>query len=131
MKQTGLTVSQFAATAEVGVETVRFYQRKGLLQTPEPDGGIRRYGDEAIRRLRFIRRAQEAGFTLNEIGELLHLDSGLDQQRARELAKKRISQLDSRIAEMQRARDSLEKLAGECAKGGSSRPCAILSAFDI
>lgn len=115
MKQAGLTISQFAATAGVGVETVRFYQRQGLLDKPEANGGIRRYGDEAIRRLRFIRRAQEAGFTLSEIGELLSLDSGIDHQRARELANKRISELDSRIVEMQRARDSLEKLAGQCA----------------
>jgi MerR family mercuric resistance operon transcriptional regulator len=131
MKQTGLTISQFAATAGVGVETVRYYQRKGLLKTPETDGRMRRYNDEAIRQLRFIRRAQEAGFTLSEIGELLRLDSGHDHERARELAKKRIDELDSRIAEMQRARDSLNKLAGECAKGGHSRPCAILSAFDV
>lgn len=131
MKQAGLTISQFAATAGVGVETVRFYQRQGLLSTPEKGEGIRRYDKEAVRTLRFIRRAQEAGFTLKEIGELLSLDSGLDHQRARELAKKRIGELDNKIAEMQQARDSLKKLANACSQGGDRKPCAILSAFDI
>lgn len=131
MKQTSLTIGKFAATAGVGVETVRFYQRKGLLEIPPHDCGIRRYGEDAVRRLRFIRKAQEAGFTLNEIRELMMLDSSLDHQRARELAKKRIAELDIKIAEMQRARDSLKKLAGECANGGKDQSCAILAAFGV
>lgn len=131
MKQTALTISEFAATAGVGVETVRFYQRKGLLDKPATGGGIRRYDKAAVRQLRFIRKAQEAGFRLSEIGELLSLDSGLDHQRARQLAQKRIAELEVKIADMQRVRNSLEKLADECVKKGNSQPCAILSAFDI
>lgn len=131
MKESALTIGQFAATAGVGVETVRFYQRKGLLEKPATNGGIRHYGEEAVRQLRFIRRAQQAGFTLSEIQELLILDSGQDHQRAQELAQKRIAELDTKIAEMQRARDSLKKLAGDCAEGGKHRPCAILAAFDV
>lgn len=127
----GLTISQFAASAGVGVETVRFYQRKGLLPLPAKGNGIRRYDNDDVRRLRFIRQAQDASFTLKEIGELLSLDAGLDHERARELAKNRMADLDNKIADMQRARNSLQKLASACSKGGKSRPCAILSAFDV
>ena len=68
-----LTISQFAAAGDVGVETVRFYQRKGLLPVPDTGAGIRRYGEADVRRLRFIRMAQRAGFSLEEIRQLLEL----------------------------------------------------------
>jgi MerR family mercuric resistance operon transcriptional regulator len=77
-----LTIGQLAAGGNVGVETIRFYQRKGLLGTPAREAGIRRYGSEDLRRLRFIKQAQAAGFTLEEIRELLELDSGQDRTRA-------------------------------------------------
>lgn len=129
--QTNLTIGKFAASADVSVETVRFYQRKGLLDTPSRDSGVRRYGEQDIRRLRFIRKAQEAGFTLSEIKELLTLDSSQHHQRARTLARQRIAELDIKIAEMQQARNSLKRLAADCAEGGSTKPCAILTAFDL
>lgn len=125
-----LTIGRLAEAGGVGVETIRFYQRRGLLETPARDSGIRRYGSEDVRRLRFIRQAQTAGFTLEEIGELLELDAGEDRPRARELARTRIATLDEKIAELQRARDSLRKLAKECA-GGSSGPCPILTSFGV
>jgi MerR family transcriptional regulator, mercuric resistance operon regulatory protein len=125
-----LTIGQLAASGGVGVETIRFYQRKGLLQTPAREGGIRHYGREDVRRLRFIRQAQAAGFTLEEIGELLDLDAGEDRSRARELAKARIEALDAKIADLQRARDALRRLASECAEG-SNGPCPILTSFDV
>jgi MerR family mercuric resistance operon transcriptional regulator len=125
-----LTIGQLAAGGGVGVETIRFYQRKGLLQTPARAGGIRRYGGEDLRRLRFIREAQTAGFTLDEIKELLALDASHDRPRARALARSRIEALDARIAELQRARDSLRRLAGECAEGGKG-PCPILASFGV
>ncbi len=112
------------------METIRFYQRNGLLQTPTRETGIRRYDREDVRRLRFIRQAQAAGFTLAEIKELLALDAGENRSRARELAKQRVEVLNARIAEMQRARDSLLRLASECAEG-SAGPCPILASFDI
>src|SRR4028118_1584893 len=84
-----LTIGQLAGGGNVGVETIRFYQRKGLLETPTRDTGIRRYGSEDLRRLRFIKQAQAAGFTLEEIRELLSLDAGEDRSRARELAPER------------------------------------------
>ena len=123
-----LTIRQYADAGGVGVETVRFYQRKGLLETPSRAGGIRRYGREDVRRLRFIRSAQRAGFTLEEIRELLVLDAGHDHGRARELARSRITKLDERIAELEQARDSLRRLARQCA--AAKGPCPILGAFD-
>ena len=125
-----LTIGELAAAGGVGVETIRFYQRKALLQTPEREGGIRHYGREDVRRLRFIRQAQAAGFTLEEIRELLDLDAGEDRSRARELAKARVEALDAKIADLRRARDALRRLASECGEG-STGPCPILASFDV
>jgi MerR family mercuric resistance operon transcriptional regulator len=125
-----LTIGEFAAAGCVGVETVRFYQRRNLLRTPARRGGIRHYNPEDVRRLRFIRQAQAAGFTLEEIRELLELDASEDRGRARELSKARVEALDAKIAELQRARDALRRLASECAEG-STGPCPILASFDV
>ena len=125
-----LTISELAAAGGVGVETIRFYQRRDLLRTPARGGGIRHYGREDVRRLRFIRQAQVAGFTLEEIRELLELDAGEDRSRARELAKARIEALEARIADLQRARDALRRLARECGEG-STGPCPILTSFEV
>jgi MerR family mercuric resistance operon transcriptional regulator len=128
-----MTISQLARSAGVGVETVRYYQRRGLLPDPRPHktgtSGIRHYGPDEARRLRFIRTAQAAGFTLEEIAELLHLDSTDDRARARAMARSRIDALDAKIAELKRARQSLARLARECAAGGRG-PCPIIAAFD-
>lgn len=125
-----LTIGQLAASGNVGVETIRFYQRKRLLETPTRETGIRRYGSEDLRRLRFIKQAQAAGFTLDEIRELLELDSGQDRRRARELAMSRIEALDAKIADLGRARKALGRLATECGKRGTG-PCPILSSFGV
>ena len=85
-KQVPLTIARLGAAAGVGVETVRYYQRRGLLAVPAGGGGVRRYDEEDVRRLRFIRRAQAAGFTLEEISELLALDRTDDRARVRRLA---------------------------------------------
>lgn len=129
-----LTISELAHSASVGVETVRFYQRKGLLFDPKPAAlggaaGRRHYGKEEVRRLGFIRKAQGAGFTLEEIAELLELDRSNDRPRARAMAKSRITALDGRIAELQAARRSLEGLAKECARDEAG-PCPIIAAFE-
>ena len=125
-----LTIGRLAAAGGVGVETIRFYQRKGLLETPTRESGIRRYGSEDLRRLRFIKQAQAAGFTLEEIRELLELDSGHDRSRARDLARSRIEALDAKIAEFERARNALRRLAMQCAEG-SRGPCPILASFEM
>ncbi|PZN97614.1 MAG: MerR family transcriptional regulator [Alphaproteobacteria bacterium] len=130
-----LTIAGLAREGGVGVETVRYYQRRGLLETPDrPDvgghgGGMRRYGADAIRRLRFIRSAQAAGFTLEQIGELLALDATDDRARVRVLAKERIAALDARIKDLEKARASLRRLARECGSGAAG-PCPILMSFD-
>lgn len=128
-----LTIGKLAEAGGVGVETVRYYQRRGLLPTPAraggPDAGVRRYDEAAVRRLRFIRSAQSAGFTLEEIGELLELDATDDRARARALARARIDALDVKIAELVQAREGLARLARECGSG-SAGPCPILTAFE-
>jgi MerR family mercuric resistance operon transcriptional regulator len=125
----GLTIARLAASAGVGVETVRYYQRRGLLREPPKLGAIRRYGAEDTRRLQFIRQAQAAGFTLEEIKELLALDTTDDRARARQLATSRAQALDDQIRKLRAARDALRRLARECADGDKG-PCPILSAFD-
>ena len=124
-----LTIGKLAAAANVGVETVRFYQRRGLLSTPKRLDGIRRYGDADLSRLRFIKQAQAAGFTLEEIRQLLALDSGEDRAAARDMATKRLAELDARMEELHQARTSLQKLVSECAVGRTG-PCPILKSFE-
>jgi MerR family transcriptional regulator, mercuric resistance operon regulatory protein len=126
----GMTIARLAKAGGVGVETVRYYQRRGLLQTPARAGGIRRYGPDDVRRLRFIREAQAAGFTLAEIAELVELDASENRERARDLAEERIRELDTRIATLQTARDALSRLAEEC-RSGKRGPCPILSSFGL
>lgn len=132
---TALTIAGLAREGGVGVETIRYYQRRGLL--PEPPrtggsslaGGIRRYDDEAVRRLKFVRSAQTAGFTLEEVGELLKLDATDDRPRARALARERIAALDQKIRELEAAKVWLTRLADECSASDAGR-CPILQAFE-
>ena len=129
-----LTIAGLARAGGVGVETVRYYQRRGLLETPERSGsvghgGVRRYGEQDVRRLRFIRSAQAAGFTLEQIAELIALDATDDRARARELARDRIAALEARIAALKAARDALVHLARACGDG-SAGPCPIITAFE-
>lgn len=125
-----LRISDLARQGGVGIETVRFYQRKGLLEVPRGSATAgRHYGSDDVRRLRSIRKAQAAGFTLAEIAELIDLDRSDDRPRARQMARVRIAALDAKIDELSAARASLAKLASDCAKGGDG-PCPILAAFD-
>lgn len=129
-----LTISELARSSGVGVETVRFYQRKGLLFDPRPTAtggakGQRHYGEEDVRRLRFIRSAKAAGFILDEIAELISLDHTGDRPRAREMAQVRLVALDREIAQLEAARQSLRRLAQECA-GSDEGPCPILESFE-
>ena len=130
-----MTIAGLARQGGVGVETVRYYQRRGLLETPHRPasggvaGGVRRYGEVEVKRLRFIRSAQSAGFTLEQIAELLALDATEDRARASDLARARIVELDARIEELRRAREALARLAHACGVGGKG-PCPILAAFE-
>lgn len=125
------SIAGLARAGGVGVETIRYYQRRGLLAEPRREGasGVRRYGDGDVRRLRFIKSAQAAGFTLEQITELLALDATDDRTRAHLLARERVAALDIRIAELQSARDALAQLAHACAAGDTG-PCPIISAFE-
>ena len=128
-----MTIAGLARAGGVGVETVRYYQRRGLLplplRGPGPEAGVRRYGEDDARRLRFIRAAQAAGFTLEEVALLLRLDADDDRAPARALALQRIAALDAKIAELTRARDGLRRLARRC-EGEAEGPCPILSTFE-
>jgi MerR family transcriptional regulator, mercuric resistance operon regulatory protein len=130
-----LTIGKLAAAGGVGVETIRYYQRRGLIQTPARSGGdgwgggIRRYDEGDLRRLKFIRAAQGAGFTLDEIGELLALETGNDRVQVRHLARQRIDALDAKIAQMTETRAALARLADLCAVSDKG-PCPILAAFE-
>ena len=127
--QNDMTIARLAAAAGVGVETVRYYQRRALMVEPPKAGAVRRYGPQDVRRLHFIREAKAAGFTLEEIRELLALDATGDRVRVRSLARDRVTALDTQIRSLKQARDALRKLATACAYSAQG-PCPILSAFE-
>lgn len=130
-----MTIGKLAAAGDVGVETIRYYQRRGLMGTPARSGGdgwgggVRRYDEDDLRRLKFIRAAQGAGFTLDEIGELLALEASDDRVRVRTLARQRVEVLDGKIAQMTATRAALARLADQCAASDKG-PCPILAAFE-
>ena len=129
------TIAKLAGAAGVGVETIRYYQRRGLLRTPDRltaygrSSGVRRYNEDDLGRLQFIRSAQRAGFTLDEIATLLELDSTQDRTKVRRLAEARLVALDAKIDELQAARAALARLAQDCRMSGSG-PCPIIEAFE-
>jgi len=126
-----MTIGALAQSAGVGVETVRYYQRRGLL--PQPTrlyGTIRRYGPEDASRLRFIRRAQELGFTLDEIGELLRLQDGGDRRAIRRIARMRLEQVESRLSDLQRMRGALQHVIHDCEHAPGAPRCPIIEAID-
>jgi len=125
-----MTIAKLARAAEVGVETVRYYQRRGLMPVPRAGGhtAFRHYDDGHLQRLRFIRRAQTAGFTLEEIKELLSLDRTRDRARIRDLAGARLEALAQQAKELDDSRRSLQRLLGAC-QGSNRGPCPIIEAF--
>ena len=130
MRGPNLTIARLAKAAGVGVETVRYYQRRGLMPVPRPDqGAFRHYDETHLKRLVFIRRAQAAGFILDEIGELLELDRSGDRRRVRELARARLKDLDTRLNDLRAAQSGLKRLLRSC-EGSDSGPCPIIEAFD-
>ena len=125
-----LTVGRLAKAAGVSVETIRYYQRRGLIAAPaKPLGGFRRYGLDAVASLRGIRRAQQAGFALAEVAVLMRLDRRRDRKTAHALAVKKIAQIDQRIETLRALSTSLGALADACQRGDKDIACPILEAF--
>jgi MerR family mercuric resistance operon transcriptional regulator len=121
-----LTIGKLAKAASVGVETVRYYQRRGLLPTPSPAKNYRHYGASHVERLLFIRRAQGIGFSLKEVAELLALNDSRDHRVARRLASRKIHDLEERIDHMKKVAKALRRLVHECECGGQDMPCPII-----
>ncbi len=121
------TIGQLAREAGVNVETVRYYQRLGLIPEPAKRAqGYRRYSSETVARLRFIRRAQRLGFTLKEISELLELEDGKCKE-ARTLAEEKRAVIDAQIGDLSAMRRELERLIRACKRSGANaRRCALI-----
>lgn len=127
-----LTIGKVAKLADVGVETIRFYEREGLIAEPlRRPSGYRQYSGDAVDRLRFIRRAKELGFSLKEIKELLDLriDPGTRCGDIRKRAKAKIDDIENKIHSLQRMNRALWKLTAACGGKGSIRDCPILDAL--
>ena len=122
-----LTIGTLAACAGVTVETVRFYQRQGLLAQPErPPGGIRRYGSADIARLKFIKAAKRLGFTLEDIAELLRLDDGAGCSLARERAERKLLEVRAKLAELRRMEAALADAVARCATAQGTMRCPLI-----
>ena len=121
------TIGQVAAKSGVHKETIRYYQGLGLVDEPvRRPGSVRRYGDAAIARLRFIKRAQHLGFSLDEVRKLLLLEDGQNCAETRKLAVQKVAVIKERIADLNRMRRMLERLVDECDRGGRPRRCPII-----
>lgn len=128
-----LTIGHVARRAGVGVETVRFYEREGLLAgPPRTASGYRQYGEDVVARLRFIKRAKALGFTLKEIGELLalRLDPETSCAEIKDRAKAKIDDIQAKIRDLQRMQEALVKPAASCKGDGPTSACPILDALD-
>jgi MerR family mercuric resistance operon transcriptional regulator len=124
------TIGVLAARAGVNVETIRFYQRKRLLPAPQrPPGGIRRYGDAELARLHFIRSAQNLGFSLDEIAELLKLEDGTHCGEARRLAEARLQDVRERLSHLRRIESALSTLVARCSSARGSVKCPLISSL--
>lgn len=125
-----LTIGRLAKAAGVGVETVRYYQRLKLLPTPVPvHNAFRHYPVETIERIRFIKRAQDLGFSLEDIAALLSLNDGADRQQVRQLAHARLSSIRGKIADLTRMESVLASLVHECEHTDHAHSCPIIAAF--
>jgi MerR family mercuric resistance operon transcriptional regulator len=126
----GMTIAKLARAANLGVETVRYYQRRGLMPVPRAAGNsaYRQYDDGHLKTLLFIRRAQTAGFTLEVIKELLSLDRSKDRDRIRNLASQRLEALARQAEELEASRQALQRLLSVCQKTNRG-PCPIIEAF--
>lgn len=128
----GRTIGELAGAAGVHVETVRYYERRGLLSRPRRGAGWRRYDEQALRTLRFVKRAQELGFSLEEIRGLLALRSSASVRtcnRVRAQAVEKLAEVDAKIRDLVAIRAVLEELTRACPSEGPADECPILSSL--
>jgi MerR family mercuric resistance operon transcriptional regulator len=122
-----LSIGQLAHAAGVNIETIRYYQRRGLLdEPPKPLGGHRRYAPEQAKRVRFIKRAQALGFTLDEVGALLTLDAACACGETRALAVRKLSLIEQKMADLAAMRQALGGLVQQCDAGDGGANCPII-----
>ena len=127
-----MRIGTAAVQAGVNVQTLRYYERRGLLpKPPRRVSGYREFPDDAVRMVRFIKRAQDLGFTLDEVEELLRLrnDKRRDRARIRAVADRRVRQIEGKIAELQAMKKALSRLI-HCCHEGSTLECPIIEALD-
>ena len=125
-----MTIGQLAKAAGVNVETVRYYQRRGLIPEPvRPPAGQRHYAEGAVRRMGFIRGAQRLGFSLEEVKSLLELSGGETCRKARQLAEEKHEMLGVRVAELNSMRRQLRALIKQCLAAGRGSSCPLIDAL--
>ena len=125
-----LTIGSLAEAALVNLETIRFYQRKGLMREPErAQGSIRRYGESDLARVRFIKSAQRLGFNLEEIAELLKLEDGTHCREARSLAELKLVSVREKLADLHRIESVLNQLVGRCASARGAVACPLIASL--
>jgi Hg(II)-responsive transcriptional regulator len=126
-----LTIGRLAKAADVGIETIRYYQRRALLPQPEPTpgGAFRHYPVALVDRIRFIKRAQDLGFSLDEIAALLRLNDGADRRSIRRVASERLDHIRGKLADLRRMEKVLSHLIHECESGDHANACPIISAL--
>ena len=123
-----LTISGLARQGGVNLETIRYYEREGLLpKPPRTPAGYRMFPAEAVRRIRFIKRAQELGFSLEEISELLSLEDGTDRTSIRHIASERLGEIQTKLDDLNRMKKALSHLIHECEHTGREQPCPIIA----
>lgn len=123
-----LTIGALAIQAQVGVETIRFYQRKGLMHEPERlPGSVRRYGQQDLGRVRFIKSAQRLGFSLDEIAQLLTLEDGAHCNEAREQAQLKLADVRAKLVDLQRIETALVDLVDRCCAARGNVNCPLIA----
>jgi MerR family copper efflux transcriptional regulator len=130
---TNLTIGQLAKHTEVTVETIRFYEKQGLISEPKrTDSGYRQYPESAIKRIRFIQRAKEVGFTLKDIKELLSMRTqpGVTCSDIKSRAVAKIAEIEKKMDDLRRMKNALQRLAGRCSGEGFLSDCPILDALE-
>lgn len=125
-----LLIGELAGQAGVNVETIRYYQRIGLVTVPDRAvRGVRRYSQGDLDRVRFIKRAQALGFSLEEIGLLLGLSDGQHCAETRELAEAKLGMVEKKLDDLAAMRKALKKLVLECSRDSRGRGCPIIEAL--